>query len=228
VFVQELLGFSATQTGLLLMPGGFATALMMPVIAKLLHIRTPPQLLNALGFILFFVFSMLLGRSSLSSAEHQLFWPMILRGVALSCLFVPLTTIALSDLHGPEIAQGTGLTNMMRQLGGSFGIALVATFIQHRSWTNRSLLVSHVAIYDPVVRERLDAIAQSLVHAGSSTVLAQQQSLRALDGIVTQQAMLLTYLEAFRAVGFFCLLCIPLLILLRRKSPSGQTSTAMH
>jgi DHA2 family multidrug resistance protein len=116
VFVQNLLGFSATQTGLLLMPGGFATAMMMPVIAKLLHLKVPPQLLNALGFFLFFLFSEILGRSSLASGQHQLFWPMILRGAALSCLFVPLTTVALSDLHGAEIAQGTGLTNMMRQL----------------------------------------------------------------------------------------------------------------
>src|SRR3954469_15957316 len=79
VFVQGLLGFSATQTGLLLMPGGFATALMMPVIAKLLEIRTPPQLLNALGFFIFFLLSEILGQSSLATGQHQLFWPMILR-----------------------------------------------------------------------------------------------------------------------------------------------------
>jgi DHA2 family multidrug resistance protein len=228
VFAQGLLGFSATQTGLLLMPGGFATAFMMPVIARLLQIRTPPQFLNALGFLLFFLFSQIVGRASLASGQHQFFWPMILRGVALSCLFVPLTTIALSDLHGPEIAQGTGLTNMMRQVGGSFGVALVATYIQHRSWANRSLLISHLSLYEPTVRERMEGITQSLVHAGSTTVHAQEQSLRVLNGMVSQQTMLLTYLEAFRVVGYFCLFCIPLLILLKSKSKLGPIQTAMH
>ncbi|HUR46863.1 MAG TPA: DHA2 family efflux MFS transporter permease subunit [Candidatus Saccharimonadales bacterium] len=228
VFVQDLLGFSATQTGLLLMPGGFATALMMPVIAKLLQIRTPPQLLNAIGFLLFFIFSILLGQSSLATGQHQLFWPMILRGLALSCLFVPLTTLALSDLNGAEIAQGTGLTNMMRQLGGSFGIALLATYVQHRSWSNRSLLISHVSLYDPVVRERIQGITHSLIHGGSSTVQAQQQAVGVLNGIVTQQSMLLTYLDAFRVVGYFCLFCIPLLIFLKSKSGQRVSPTSMH
>jgi DHA2 family multidrug resistance protein len=228
VYAQELLGFSATQTGLLLMPGGLATAMMMPVIAKLLHIRTPPQLLNATGFFLFFVFSETLGRTSLATGQHQLFWPMILRGLALACLFVPLTTLALSDLQGAEMAQGTGLTNMMRQLGGSFGVALVATYIQQRSWTNRSVLVSHVSMYEPMVRERLNAISGALVQSGSSTVQAQDQALRALDGIVTQQTMLLTYLDAFRLVGWFSLLCIPLLVFLRRKSKGAPIQTMAH
>jgi DHA2 family multidrug resistance protein len=210
------------------MPGGFATALMMPVIAKLLQIRTPPQLLNAIGFLLFFIFSILLGRSSLATGQHQLFWPMILRGLALSCLFVPLTTLALSDLHGAEIAQGTGLTNMMRQLGGSFGIALLATYVQHRSWSNRSLLISHVSLYDPVVRERIQGITQSLIHGGSSTVQAQQQAVGVLNGIVTQQSMLLTYLDAFRVVGYFCLFCIPLLIFLKSKSGQRVSPASMH
>jgi DHA2 family multidrug resistance protein len=226
--VQQLLGFSATQTGLLLMPGGIATALMMPVIARLLQIRTPPQLLNATGFFLFFVFSEILGRSSLATGQHQLFWPMILRGIALSCLFVPLTTLAMSDLHGAEIAQGTGLTNMMRQLGGSFGVALVATYIQHRAWSNRSVLVSHVSMYEPVVRERLNSLTAAMVQSGSTTVQAQDQALRALDGIVTQQTMLLTYLDAFRLVGWFALLCIPLLVFLRRKTKGGPIQTMAH
>ena len=228
VYGQQLLGFSATQTGLLMMPGGIATALMMPVIAKLLQARVPPQILNALGFFMFFVFSEILARSSLASGQQNFFWPMILQGVALSCLFVPLTTNALSDLRGPDIAQGTGLTNMMRQLGGSFGVALVATFIQHRSWAHRSVLVSHVTNYDPQVRQGLATLAHGFMQSGANSVQAQDQALHALDQMVTQQTMMLTYLDAFRIVGYFCLFCIPLLLLFRRTRGGTPVQTMAH
>src|SRR5436309_2515282 len=127
VFAQNLLGFTAMQTGLILLPGSLATAVMMPVVGRLLQKGVPPQLMNALGFISFFFFTWMLSHSTLASDRQDFFWPLILRGVGLGFLFVPLTTMALSGLRGKDIPQGAGLTNMMRQLGGSFGVALVAT-----------------------------------------------------------------------------------------------------
>ena len=223
VFAQNLLGFSAVQTGLLLMPGGLATALMMPIMGKLLQYRVPPQLLNAAGFFLFFIFTLQLSHSNLSSGESNFFWPLILRGIALSFLFVPLTTVALSQLKGKDIAQGTGLTNMMRQLGGSFGVALAATFVQHRSWQHRHALAAHVSLYDPSVRQTLDAIKQTLLNHGSAAYTAQQQAYGVLDNIILHQTTLLTYLNTFRLVGYFFLACIPLLLLFGKPPNSSPT-----
>ena len=136
VFAQNLLGFTAMQTGLILLPGSLATAVMMPIVGKLLQNGVPPQLLNALGLRLASSSSPSCSRTRPWPPDRtDFFWPLILRGVGLGLLFVPLTTMALSGLRGKDIAQGAGLTNMMRQLGGSFGIALVATYVQHRSWT---------------------------------------------------------------------------------------------
>jgi MFS transporter, DHA2 family, multidrug resistance protein len=227
VFAQNLLGFTAMQTGLLLLPGGIATAFMMPIVGRLLQKKVPPQLMNALGFISFFLFTYMLSRSTLASGKHDFFWPLIFRGVGLGLLFVPLTTLALSNLRGKDIAQGTGLTNMMRQLGGSFGVALIATYIEKRSWSHRQSLLAHVSIYDAPVRERLNAIVQGLLAKGSTLLDAQRQAYAALEGLVTRQTFLLTYMDAFRIVGVFFLCCIPLLLLFKRVRGAPVTA-AMH
>lgn len=229
VFAQNLLGFTAMQTGLILLPGSIATGIMMPLVGKMLQKGVPPQLLNALGFLSFFGFTYLLSHSTLSSGRGDFFWPLILRGVGLGMLFVPLTTMALSGLRGKDIAQGAGLTNMMRQLGGSFGVALVATYVQQRSWTHRTLLLSHVTEYDPAVRERLSAITAGLMARGSDLYEAQRQAYAALEGAVVRQTFLLTYMDAFRLVGIFFLCCIPMLLLFkRRRGPAPASAASMH
>ena len=225
VFAQNLLGFTAMQTGLILLPGSLATAVMMPVVGKLMQRGFPPQILNALGFISFFGFTYLLSHSTLASSKGDFFWPLILRGVGLGLLFVPLTTLALSGLKGKNIPQGAAMTNMMRQLGGSFGVALVATFIQYRSWTHRSRLLDHVSIYDPELRQRLAATTSGLMAKGATLFDAQRQAYGAIEGAVMRQTFLLTYMDAFRVVGVFFLFCIPLLLLFKRKAgPAAPVS----
>ena len=109
VFAQNLLGFTAMQTGLILLPGGIATAIMMPVVGKILQKRLiPPQLMNALGFVSFFLFTYLLSKSTLDSGRVNFFWPLIFRGVGLGFLFVPLTTLALSGLRGKTFRREPG------------------------------------------------------------------------------------------------------------------------
>jgi MFS transporter, DHA2 family, multidrug resistance protein len=228
VFAQNLLGFTAMQTGLILLPGSLATAVMMPFVGKMLQKGVPPQLMNALGFICFFGFTLLLSHSTLASGRGDFFWPLVLRGVGLGLLFVPLTTMALSNLRGKDIAQGAGLTNMMRQLGGSFGIALVTTFIQFRSWTHRTNLLSHLSVYDPAVQERLRAITGGLMAKGSDAFQAQQQAYGAIEGAVVRQTYLLTYMDAFRIVGVFFLLCIPMLLLFKRRAGRPAAPVSMH
>ena len=188
----------------------------------------PPQLLNALGFLSFFAFTWMLSHSTLDSSRGDFFWPLILRGVGLGLLFVPLTTMALSNLRGKDVASGAGLTNMMRQLGGSFGIALVTTYIQVRSWSHRSALLSHVSIYDATVRERIAAMTQGFVAKGASVFEAQRQAYAALEGAVAQQSLLLTYMDAFRVVGVFFLCCIPLLLLFKRRRAGTAAPVSLH
>lgn len=216
VFAQNLLGFTAMQTGLILLPGALTTALMMPFVGKALQRGARPQILTAFGFVFFFFFAWKLSHSTLSSGVHDFFWPLVFRGIGMALLFVPLTTLALGGLRGRDIPQGAGMTNMMRQLGGSFGVAIIATYIQQRVWSHRSTLLGHLSIYDPAVRERLDAVTRGLAAAGSPPWNAQQQAYGALEGALTRQSFLLTYMDAFLVCGAFFLAVIPLLVLFKR------------
>jgi DHA2 family multidrug resistance protein len=141
---------------------------MMPFVGKALQRGARPQVLTAFGFVFFFLFTWKLSHSTLSSGVHDFFWPLVFRGIGMALLFVPLTTLALGSLRGKDIPQGAGLTNMMRQLGGSFGVAIIATYIQQRVWSHRGALLGHLSIYDPAVRERLQAITHGLEASGSA------------------------------------------------------------
>src|SRR6185295_5921183 len=127
----------------------------------------------------FFVFTVQLSHSSLASGQADFFWPLIWRGFGMGLLYVPLTTLALSDLRGKDIHQGTGFTNMMRQLGGSFGVALMATYVQHRAWFHRQDLLTHVTAYDAPVRERLAMMTEGFMRSGSSPVEAARRAYQA-------------------------------------------------
>lgn len=216
VFTQNLLGFTALDTGLILLPGGVATMIMMPIIGISLKRGVPPKYLAMLGMVIFFVFSVMLSHETLASGSADFFWPLIIRGVGMGCLFVPLTTIALSGLKGKDIAQGSGLTNMIRQLGGSFGVALIATFVDRRNAYHRSVLVEHISKYESVARQHIQQFTNFFSASGSSAMEAQAKAYKAIDMTVMKQMYLMSYTDAFYIVGVFFLLCIPLLFLTRK------------
>ena len=211
VFCQNLLGFTAKQTGLILLPGGVATILCMPFVGNLLKKGVPAQFMSAGGFILFFIFCWMLYSSSLQSGTGDFFWPLIIRGIGMAILFVPLTTLAISDLKGPEIGQGTGLNNMMRQLGGSFGIAIMTTIIHIKTGVNRNILLENYNQYNPAFNDRANTMTQNFIAQGFPLSQAQQMANGALEGIVSKQTMLVTYNGMYLLIGFFTLICIPLI-----------------
>lgn len=223
VFAQTFLGFSATNTGALLIPGSLATALMMPIIGKMLQKKFPAHVFSGIGFGLFFLSTYMLSHLSAESGVGSFFWPLVVRGVGLGLIFIPLTTLTLIELKGRDIPQGTGLSNMIRQLGGSFGVALMATFIERRTVFHHSILAAKVNEYNPSAVERISAIAHAFMAKGSDPAAAHQKALALINMTVGRQASLLSYLDTFYLVGFFFLFCIPLLILFRKpKSKDDQ------
>ncbi|OKS86000.1 DHA2 family efflux MFS transporter permease subunit [Mucilaginibacter polytrichastri] len=224
VFAQGLLGFSAQQTGLILLPGGIFTIVMMPFVGVMLNKGVPAQFMATVGMLLFFVFSWWLSTSTLATGNHDFFWPLLIRGVAMALLFVPLTTLAIGGLAGAEIGQGAGLNNMMRQLGGSFGIAGLTTLIHIRQAVHRNNLLTHINQYNPVFIERINGLIQNFMAKGKSASDATKMAYSAMEGIVTKQSMLLTYDDAYWIVGIVLLCSIPLLYLAPFKK--GQKAVA--
>jgi DHA2 family multidrug resistance protein len=121
---------------------------------------------------------------------------------------------------------------MMRQLGGSFGVAIMATYVGKASWAHRTALLSHLQWTSPDVQARVATLTHGFVAQGSAPTVARQQAYAALEGLVTRQTLLLTYMEAFRIVGVFFLFCIPLLFLVGKATrPAGAPapeSAGMH
>ncbi|MFN8626586.1 MAG: DHA2 family efflux MFS transporter permease subunit [Candidatus Binatia bacterium] len=227
VFIQHLLGFSPLQSGWLMFPSSLTAGLLMPMIAYVVRRGFPPQPLIIAGFLTFFGFTWGLSQSSMVSGQWDFFWPLILRGFGMSLLFVPVTTLLLTGLSPRDTHQVTGLTNMTRQLGASFGVALTATFVQYRIWAHRQDLLRYLTPFDFAFRERLRLIVHGLMSQGSSFPEAQRQAHAAMEGTLTQQTYLLTYMEAFRIIGFAILCCVPLLLLFKRRSGEAVTA-AMH
>ncbi|MHB1921125.1 MAG: DHA2 family efflux MFS transporter permease subunit [Chitinophagaceae bacterium] len=212
IMCQNLLGFSAEQTGELLFPGGMATIFMMPFIGLMLKKGFPPaQVLATFGMILFFVFSSMMSHSTLSSGVTDFFWPLIIRGIGMAFLFVPLTTLAIQDLRGKDIGQGTGLNNMMRQLGGSFGIAIITTLISIRNGFHRVMLIQNINPYNNAFIQRKNLMIHGFMGKGYSLLDANKMAMAAMEGTVIKQTYLLSYTDVFYLVGIFMICTIPLL-----------------
>ncbi len=141
----------------------------------------------------------------------------MIRGVGMALLFVPLTTLAIQDLKGPEIGQGSGLNNMMRQLGGSFGIAALTTLIHVRQGFHRSNLLANVNEYNPAFNERFNAFVNNFIAKGYTSLEAKTLAAKAIEGAVTKQTLLLTYSDAYWVAGLIMLCSIPLLYLQKFK-----------
>jgi DHA2 family multidrug resistance protein len=213
VFCQNLLGFNAQQTGELLFPGGLCTIVMMPFIGKMLNKGIPAQFMATIGMFLFFVFTHMLSNSTLATGEKDVLVPLLIRGVGMALLFVPLTTLAMADLKGPEIGQGSGLNNMMRQLGGSFGIATLTTIIHIRTGIHRNNLLTNINQYNPAFNDRLNALTHTFMAKGKSMMDATHMAYQAIENMVSRQALLLTYNDAYWLSGLIMLFSIPLLYL---------------
>lgn len=226
VFLQTMLGYSAVETGLILLPGSLAAGLMMPVVATVMRKNwLSPVVLAGIGFSLFVYFVWRLSSMNLNTGASDFFWPLILRGIGLGMLFIPLLTLTIFPLHNRDVPQGTALMTTLRQLGGAFGIAGATTFIGTRSLEHFNRLSEHLSIYDQTTYDRLRAMIGLFVSKGADPSTAQAQSLLALKGSLFQQAMILTYNDVFLIVGVFFALCIPLLVLFKTKK-SDKSSTA--
>ncbi|WP_018615583.1 DHA2 family efflux MFS transporter permease subunit [Segetibacter koreensis] len=230
LYTQSTLGWTATQSGMLMIPAALTTAFMMPIIGQLLQKGVPQQYLVALGMLLFFVYSFW-GYKIITpdTGKDAFFWMLIVRGVGMGMLFIPITTLSLSTLRGQQIGQGAAFTGMMRQLGGSFGVATITTFLARRNMDHRSDLVSKLDINDPDVQHRIQALQHSFSAKGIPADQALRTGYKALDYIVTKQAAVLSYMDAFLYLGVMFLVCIPFVLMVKgNKGKKIDMAEAMH
>jgi DHA2 family multidrug resistance protein len=230
LYTQTILGWTAQQAGMLMVPAALTTAVMMPMIGMLLQKGVPQQYLAAGGMLLFAVFSFW-GYNILTpnTSADDFFWMLIVRGIAMGMLFIPVTTLALSTLKGQEIGQGAAFTGMMRQLGGSFGIALITTFLSRQNVTHWSNLVSKLDASSPAVQQRVHGIQQAMISKGMSVEAATKASYAGLNGMVIKQSAVLSYMDVFLYLSIMFLICVPFVLMVKgNKKKKIDLGEAMH
>ena len=171
------------------------------------------------GFVIVTAFAAQLSLLDLNAQSGDFFWPIILRALGLSLVTIPLTQLAVSGLPQRDIPQGVALNNMMRQMGGSFGIAFINTFLDHRMAAHRVTLVSRLAAGEPATDGRQSQLTRMLVAKGETTWDASHKALGLLEATIQRQASLLSYLDAYRLVAFLSLVCVPLILFAGRSKP---------
>ncbi|MCW3465108.1 DHA2 family efflux MFS transporter permease subunit [Chitinophaga nivalis] len=228
VFAQRLLQFSPLQTGMLLLPGACLAVLGLIISAKLLQRGISPLVLIVVGMLLFIGFNWQMAALTLDATASDISVSLIWRGVGLALLTVPLTTLAVSSLPPADIGQGAALNNMMRQLGGSFGIALVNTYLAKRNALHRMNLVSDLDIHNPLVTQRISAYSRYFTGKGATSSAAQQKALALLDRTVVRQTNLLSFNDAYLLVGLIFLLALPVLLMVSRKKSAATVVLLDH
>jgi MFS transporter, DHA2 family, multidrug resistance protein len=214
VFLQNLLGYSAWDTGRVILPGAIASAFTMALMGRLSG-RFDARLLVSTGVLLFLWSMWLHYHFTTAIGMHDLLWPMVLRGVGLGFIFVPLTGAAVADLRPDQLAQGTGLFNLSRQLGGSFGIAVTATLLSRFTEQSREALLPHLAAGSPAAAGWLEQATRRLAALGSSLPEAQQRAHALLESTLRQQASMVAFEKVFLTMGVTFVAALPLLLLFR-------------
>ncbi len=223
VLLQVLLGYPALQAGVALMPRGYASLVVTPLVGLIVG-RVDPRKLLALGFLCGATSLLWFSHLNLQVGYWDLFWPQFLQGISFSLMMVPLTVVTMDRVAPQGIGNAASLFNLMRNVGGSLGIAVTETLLARLRQEQITILGSHVSAYNPATRLALDGLQRAFAASGSDAATAAQQAHAALWGMVQGQAAMISYLELFRLLTIFFLLALPLVLLL--KKPAHQTASA--
>ena len=229
IYTQSVLGWSALDAGLLLIPSSITTGIMMPFIGKMIQRGIPQSYMVAAGFFVFFLFTFWMQQViTPDSGEEHMFWPLILRGVGLGLLFVPITTLSLSTLKGKSIGEGAAFTGMMRQLGGSFGIAIITTFIARFNQEHRVNLVSNLDKTSFEVQQTVQQLKMGFMSKGFTENESLAKAYKAIEYKVMIQSNVMSYMDIFIYLGALFLICIPFILLIKRGKNKINPADAMH
>ena len=229
VFMQELLGFNATQSGLALMPRTLVMMLAVPIVGRVYN-RVSPKVTVAIG-VLFFVFgAWQQSHFTADTTSSGIIAAIVLQGVGFSCLFVPLTTVSLATVPRAKLADATGLSSLVRQIGGSIGLAVFATLIGNYATHARAGIAAHVVETRPEVAQRLMATQGALMARGLDAVTAGKAAIGSLYGRVVKQSMFMSFDKLFLLSGILFLVILPLLLFLKipTEQEKDRAAEAVH
>jgi len=226
LFLQTLMGYPALQSGYAMSPRGIAAFVTTFLVGRLVG-RIRMRWMLCFGFSMLAVSSFMLSDINLQVSQMRVIWPSIVNGIAISFIFVPLTTVTMSQLAQQQLGNATGLYNLMRNLGGSIGIAFVTTMLARGAQSAQALRIGHLAPDNPAFRQQL-AAAQTLLAHHADPVTATRQAYQAVYGLLDQQAHLLAFVDNFFMFGMMALCAMPLIYLFKRVTLPAKAAPTAH
>ncbi len=227
LFMQTLLGFSALQSGVALMPRSLFMMVLTPIVGRIYN-RVSPRILVAVGVLVVAFGAYDMAGFTLETGMWQVIRALVTQGIGFSFLFVPLATVALSTIERTKMADATGLNSLFRQLGGSIGLAVFATLLTRWTTADHDVLLPSVNPFRPDVQARLAQIQAALAARGINPAAVKQTALAALDGIVRQQGAVLSFERLFFTAGAMFLLVLPLLYFLKSPTHGAASREPVH
>ncbi len=225
IWLQTLMGYPSLQAGFAVLPRGLGSFLFMPIVGILMGIIEPRKLL-ATGLITASLSLYWLGTLNIQAGYWNIFWPQLMQGAAMGLLFVPLTTITNDPIAPQNIGNATSIFNLMRNIGGSIGIASVTTVVARTSQLQTNNLVHNINWNNPHARQMLAAARAMFIAKGADPHTAQLRAYRALWGMVVQQATMLSFIRAFQILAALFALCLPLIFLMRKPRHHDKANAA--
>lgn len=226
IWLQTLLGYPAVQAGIALAPRGFGSFIGMTIIGRIMN-KFDPRKFLAIGLLVGAATLFQLARLNVEAGYWDFFWPQFVQGISLAMLFVPLTTITMSNIPREGMGNATSMFNLLRNLGGGIGIAGVSTLVARYSQKEINLLGTNVTQYNPQTRALMSQLEAGMKAHGSGSAMAARQSYGVLFGMVERQATMLSYVDVFQLLGIIFVLMVPLVMLMKRPS-HGVKPIAAH
>jgi MFS transporter, DHA2 family, multidrug resistance protein len=220
IYLQTLMGYTSTLAGLVLGPGGIATLIAMPIAGRLVT-KINPKAILAFGIIVAAYSTYLMSQFNLLADFNTIIWPRVVLGVGMGFLFIPLTTLTMSAIRKEDMGNASAIYNLLRNLGGSFGVAFVTTMLARRAQLHQVHLVEYLTPFDTSYQLTLSRAEQFLQHMGFDVSTAQQGSLSVIHGQLLRQASMLSFNDAFYILSLLLICTLPLLLLIRRSESAG-------
>jgi MFS transporter, DHA2 family, multidrug resistance protein len=221
IMLQTLLGYPPLQAGIAMAPRGIGSFFMMPLTGLMTGHFDARKLLST-GLVVGGMTLLWLSWLNLQAGYWDIFWPQLIQGVGMSLLFVPLTTIAMDRIPREKMGYATSLFNLMRNIGGSIGIAMTGTMLARHSQATTSMLGANVTPYDPASQSMMYQFRAAFLAAGSDAVTATDRAYAALFGLVQRQATMVAFVGIFQLMGVIFIALVPLVLLMKRpKARSG-------
>lgn len=225
LFLQTLLGYPAVESGMAVSPRGIGSIVSMFIVGRLIG-KVDSRFLIMFGFTVLAYSTYLFTGITLEVAQSNIMIPMIISGFAMGFVFVPLTTLTMGTLSNEQISNASGIYNLMRNTGGSLGIAAMTTFLARGAQSHQGILTTHATPYDPAFQNLFEQIRNSLLtqmDIGAATQMAYQR----VYGLIVRQAAVLSYIDNFRLLAILCVICIPAALLFK-KVRGGKSDVGAH